>query len=83
MNTIEKYNGKTIRINGSVYRIEIISNISEISVYLHPLTGGDIAHTNIDTSSYGCTHGGKTFCMAVDKAYEIQKEIQSEFETDF
>jgi hypothetical protein len=80
---IEKYDRKRILIVESVYRIEIISTTAELSVYLHPISGGDIAYSKFDTDSYPYTHGGKTYRLAVDKAKEIQLEIERNTETDF
>jgi hypothetical protein len=80
---IEKYNGKTIRVEESVYRIEIISTPVELSVYLHPLSGGDMAYSKTDTGSYQYTHAGKVYKSAVDKAKAIQVEIEKNIDTDF
>jgi len=80
--TIKKYDGKTIRIEKSLYRIEVIATPAEISVYLHPLSGGDTAYSKTDTGSYPYTHGGKVYQQAVMKAREIHKEIEESIEPD-
>jgi len=80
--TIRKYDGKTIRIEKYLYRIEIIATSAEISVYLHPLSSGDTAYSKTDTNSYPYTHGGKCYQEAVMKAKEIHKEIEESIEPD-
>ena len=80
--TIQKYDGKTVKIEQSLYRIEVIATAAEISVYLHPLSGGDIVYSKTDTDSYPYTHGGKVYREAVMKAKEIHKEIERSIEPD-
>ncbi|MCG2741081.1 MAG: hypothetical protein L6300_12730 [Syntrophaceae bacterium] len=80
--TIQKHDGKTIRVEKSLYRIEVIATPAEISVYLHPLSGGDMAYSKTDTDAYQYTHGGKVYQQAVMKAKAIHKEIEGSIEPD-
>lgn len=78
--TIEKYDGKAVEIEGLPYRIDVITTNAEISVHLHPLSGGDIAYSKTNTDNYQYTHGGRIYKRAVLKAKGIKREVEEGIE---
>jgi hypothetical protein len=82
---IEKYEGKTIKIENKVYVIGIAEGNNEIDteVWLHPKYGGSDAWSYVSYDDYEYQNGGHIYKAAVDKAKEILGELEAGEETDF